>query len=89
MTYQSSREGSIHSTGGRDGNVRGARSLAASVLLALAIGASGCGLFNKNYVCRPAPGPDEPVVEEPDRFPGSAADSVEANPCRPGPRGDG
>lgn len=63
------------------------RSLAASVLLALAIGVSGCGLFNQNYVCQPAPGPNEPVVEEPDRFPGGAADSVEVDPCRPGPYG--
>lgn len=72
--------------GRRDTIARRVRSLATCALLALAAGAGGCSFLGQNYVCS-SPGPDRPDAEEPDRFPGSLADSVETNPCRPGPDG--
>lgn len=59
-----------------------ARSVLAFAVLALAFAAGGCSLLNQSYRCGPAPGPDRPDAEEPDRIGGlTVADSTPHLPC--------
>lgn len=58
------------------------RTAAVSLLLALSLAVGGCSLLNQSYRCEPAPGPDRPDAEEPDRIGGMAStDSTSHLPC--------
>lgn len=58
------------------------RTATVTLLLALSVAAGGCSLLDQGYRCEPAPGPDRPEAEEPDRFGGMASpDSTPYQPC--------
>lgn len=59
-----------------------ARSALACAVLAVALAAGGCSLLTQTYRCGPAPGPDRPDAEEPERIGAMAvADSTPHLPC--------
>lgn len=65
-------------------NLEKLRTPASAAVLALALAAGGCSLLGQNHRCEPgpAPGPDRPDAEEPDRIGGLAlADTTSHLPC--------